>query len=42
VGFRAEGIARSSAFFGGGHRDELVMAVLPPEWEAKPPSHALD
>jgi diamine N-acetyltransferase len=35
VGFRAEGIARGSAFFGGVHRDELVMAVLRPEWEAK-------
>jgi diamine N-acetyltransferase len=32
VGFRAEGIARGSAFFGGVHRDELVMAVLRPEW----------
>jgi diamine N-acetyltransferase len=32
VGFRAEGIARGTAFFGGVHRDELVMAVLRPEW----------
>jgi diamine N-acetyltransferase len=32
VGFRAEGIARGSAFFGGVHRDELLMAVLRPEW----------
>jgi len=32
VGFRAEGIARGSAFFGDVHRDELVMAVLRPEW----------
>ena len=35
VGFKAEGIARGNAFFGGGHRDELVMAVLRPEWEAR-------
>ena len=32
VGFVAEGIARGSAFFGGGHRDELVMSILRPEW----------
>jgi RimJ/RimL family protein N-acetyltransferase len=32
VGFRAEGISRGSAFFGGTHRDELVMALLRPEW----------
>jgi len=31
VGFRAEGIARGSAFFGGVHRDELVMADAGPE-----------
>jgi RimJ/RimL family protein N-acetyltransferase len=35
VGFTAEGIARGSAFFQGAHRDELVMAVLRPEWEAR-------
>jgi RimJ/RimL family protein N-acetyltransferase len=34
VGFRAEGVARGSAYFGGEHRDELVMAVLRPDWEA--------
>jgi RimJ/RimL family protein N-acetyltransferase len=34
VGFKAEGVARGSAFFGGRHRDELVMAMLRPEWEA--------
>ncbi|UVK56190.1 GNAT family N-acetyltransferase [Mesorhizobium sp. AR02] len=33
VGFKAEGIARGSAFFNGIHRDELVMAQLRPEWE---------
>jgi RimJ/RimL family protein N-acetyltransferase len=32
VGFQAEGIARGSAFFGGVHRDELVMAFLRPQW----------
>lgn len=35
VGFTAEGVARGSAFFGGVHRDELVLAVLRPEWEAR-------
>jgi RimJ/RimL family protein N-acetyltransferase len=33
VGFRPEGLARGSAFFGGVHRDELTMAILRPEWE---------
>ena len=33
VGFRAEGVARGSAFFGGIYRDELVMALLRPDWE---------
>jgi diamine N-acetyltransferase len=32
VGFKAEGLARGNAFFGGVHRDELVMALLRPEW----------
>jgi RimJ/RimL family protein N-acetyltransferase len=32
VGFKREGVARGSAFFGGAHRDELVMALLRPEW----------
>lgn len=35
VGFKAEGVARGNAFFGGSHRDELVMAVLRPEWSWK-------
>jgi RimJ/RimL family protein N-acetyltransferase len=35
VGFTAEGVTRGSAFLGGVHRDELVMAVLRPEWEAR-------
>ncbi|GAB9234823.1 GNAT family N-acetyltransferase [Bradyrhizobium diazoefficiens] len=34
VGFKAEGIARGSAYFGGIHRDELIMAVLRTEWTA--------
>ena len=32
VGFRAEWIARGNAFFGGAYRDELVMALLRPDW----------
>ena len=32
IGFRAEGIARGSAYFGDEYRDELVMAVLRPDW----------
>lgn len=35
VGFRAEGVARGSAYFGGEHRDELIMALLRPEWAAR-------
>jgi len=35
VGFKAEGVARGNAFFGGIHRDELVMALLRPEWEGR-------
>jgi RimJ/RimL family protein N-acetyltransferase len=34
VGFKAEGLARGSVFFGGVYRDELVMALLRPEWSA--------
>jgi RimJ/RimL family protein N-acetyltransferase len=34
VGFQAEGIARGCAFFGNVYKDELIMAVLRPEWEA--------
>jgi RimJ/RimL family protein N-acetyltransferase len=34
VGFRAEGVARGSAYFGDVHRDELVMAILRPDWQA--------
>ena len=32
VGFQAEGVARGNVFFGGAYRDELVMALLRPEW----------
>ena len=32
VGFKVEGVARGNAFFGGVYRDELVMALLRPEW----------
>ena len=34
VGFRAEGVARGSAYFGGVHRDELMMAILRSDWRA--------
>ena len=33
AGFQAEGIARGSAFFDGIFRDELIMALLRPDWE---------
>lgn len=34
AGFRPEGVARGSAFFYGVCRDELVMSLLRPEWQA--------
>jgi diamine N-acetyltransferase len=34
VGFKPEGISRGSAYFGGENRDELIMAILRPEWLA--------
>ncbi len=34
VGFVAEGVARGSAFFHGVHRDELILAILRPDWAA--------
>jgi len=34
VGFKAEGVSRGSAYFHGVHHDELVMAILKPEWRA--------
>ncbi|HEY4192209.1 MAG TPA: GNAT family protein [Mesorhizobium sp.] len=35
AGFTPEGIARAAVFFGGVHRDELVMSLLRPEWQAR-------
>lgn len=35
AGFVAEGISRGRAFFCGEHRDELVMAILRPEWRSR-------
>jgi RimJ/RimL family protein N-acetyltransferase len=35
LGFQAEGVARGSAFFGGVYRDELVMALLRPDWKGQ-------
>jgi RimJ/RimL family protein N-acetyltransferase len=35
AGFQAEGVARGNAFFGGVYRDELVMALLRPDWEER-------
>jgi RimJ/RimL family protein N-acetyltransferase len=34
AGFKAEGISRGSAYFGGVNRDELVMAIVRPEWRS--------
>ncbi|MGD0722542.1 MAG: GNAT family protein [Roseiarcus sp.] len=34
VGFKPEGVSRGSALFDGANRDELVMALLRPEWTA--------
>ncbi|WP_092496031.1 GNAT family N-acetyltransferase [Faunimonas pinastri] len=34
VGFQAEGVERSSVYMNGEFRDQLIMAVLRPEWEA--------
>jgi diamine N-acetyltransferase len=34
VGFKAEGVARGNAFFGGVYRDEPIMAIVRPEWSA--------
>ena len=35
AGFQVEGVARGSAFFQGVHRDELVLAILRSDWEAR-------
>jgi RimJ/RimL family protein N-acetyltransferase len=42
VGFKAEGVARGSAFFDGVHRDELIMAIIRTEWTAAPAMAAAD
>ena len=34
VGFRTEGIARQCVFVDGRFRDQVVMAILKPEWAA--------
>lgn len=34
AGFVAEGVARGSAYFGGRHRDELIMSILRSDWAA--------
>jgi RimJ/RimL family protein N-acetyltransferase len=34
VGFRPEGVTRGSAYFGGENRDETIMSMLRPEWQA--------
>ena len=34
VGFVAEGVARGNAFFHGVYRDELILAILRPDWVA--------
>ncbi len=36
AGFVAEGIARGNVFLNGGHHDELILAILRPEWAARP------
>jgi len=35
AGFQVEGVARGSAFFQGQHRDELILSILRPDWEAR-------
>ena len=35
AGFVAEGITRGSAYFYGEHHDELMLAILRPEWEQR-------
>lgn len=32
AGFQAEGVARGNAWFHGKHHDELILAILRPEW----------
>ena len=35
VGFAAEGIARGNVFLDGRHHDELILAILRPDWLAR-------
>lgn len=35
AGFVEEGIARGNAFFAGASRDELILSILRPEWQAR-------
>jgi RimJ/RimL family protein N-acetyltransferase len=37
AGFTAEGIARGNIYLNGRHRDELILSILRPEWEALAP-----
>ncbi len=34
AGFTAEGVARGNVFLFGRHHDELILAILRPDWEA--------
>ncbi len=35
VGFVAEGIARGNIYLNGQHRDELILSILRPDWQAR-------
>ena len=35
AGFVEEGVARGSAYFGGIFRDEMILSILRPEWDAR-------
>ncbi|MDQ6435216.1 GNAT family protein [Mesorhizobium sp. LHD-90] len=35
AGFEEEGVARGSAYFGGVFRDETILSILRPEWNAR-------
>jgi RimJ/RimL family protein N-acetyltransferase len=41
LGFQAEGIARGLVFLGGVHHDEVVMAMLRPDWAARHQGHGI-
>ncbi len=40
VGFTAEGVARGNIHLDGRNRDELILSILRPEWEALAPRRA--